>query len=158
MNETSAENEKELEKRYRLTTLIVGAQIAFSVVLAILAWFGLGNTDSSNGAQFSTALWILVLFVAIGTFLLRRILFKWERLKKIALSKGTPGIFSALQRSSILLGALAEAIAVIGFVISVINGNKTDVLRAVAVALIVFFINFPRKSVWEKIVAGMEKV
>ena len=159
MEEISAENGIELDKRYRITTLIVGAQITFSVVLAILAWIGLGNIAFSNAAgQFLTPLWVLILFVAVGAFLLRRVLFKWEKLKEIALLKGISGVFSALQRNSILLGSLAEAIAVIGFVISAINGNKTDALRAVGVALIVFFINFPRKSVWKKIVSGMEKV
>ncbi|MCA1639645.1 MAG: hypothetical protein LC768_15165, partial [Acidobacteria bacterium] len=114
--------------------------------------------ESAINSKSLIPLWIAVLFIGVGTFLLRRILFKWERLKDITLLKGFSGLLATLQTNSIILGSLAEAIAIIGFIIAVLNGSGADMLRTVAVALIVFFINFPRKSVWEKIAANMEKV
>ncbi|MCA1624330.1 MAG: hypothetical protein LC778_11140 [Acidobacteria bacterium] len=158
MEEISAENKSELEKRYRITTLIVAGQMTTTLVLAIVGWIYAGNSESAINSKSLIPLWIAVLFIGVGTFLLRRILFKWERLKDITLLKGFSGLFATLQTNSIILGSLAEAIAIIGFIIAVLNGSGADMLRTVAVALIVFFINFPRKSVWEKIAANMEKV
>jgi Flp pilus assembly protein TadB len=103
-------------------------------------------------------LWIAVVFIAVGTFVLRRMLNQWERLKNIKLSKGISGLLTTLQTNAIVLGAVAETIAVIGFLIAVLGGIKSDMFRAGAVALIVFLINFPRKSVWKKIVANLESV
>jgi len=158
MEEISAANQSELEKRYRITTLIVAGQMTTTVILAIVGWIYAGKSESATDSRSLMPLWIAVLFIAVGTFLLRRILFKWDRLRDVTLLKGFSGLFATLQTNSIVLGALAEAIAVIGFIIAVLNGNAADMFRAVAVALIVFFINFPRKSVWKKIAASMKKV
>lgn len=103
-------------------------------------------------------LWIGALFIAMGTFVLRRTLYRWDRLKDIAILKGITGVLDSLKINSIILGAMAELIAVIGFVISFLGGNPYEMLRAGAIALVVFLINFPRKSVWQKIAANLENV
>jgi F0F1-type ATP synthase membrane subunit c/vacuolar-type H+-ATPase subunit K len=158
MEEISAENESELEKRYRITTFIIAAQIATTVVLAFVGWIYAGNSESTINSKSLMPLWVAVLFISVGTFLVRRILFKWDRLKDITLLRGFSGLLATLQTNSIILGSLAEAIAVIGCIIAVLTSNVADMLRSIAVALIIFFINFPRKSVWERIAAKMQKV
>jgi hypothetical protein len=72
--------------------------------------------------------------------------------------KGVSGLLKTLQINAIILGAFAALLAIVGCVITFLTGEIFEMLRAGVVALIVFFINFPRKSVWKKIVAGMEKV
>lgn len=158
MKEISPENFAELEKRYRLTAIIVSAQIALTIVLIAAAWFFVADSKTSVSQQTLTTLWIAIIFVAIGAFVLRRMFFRWDRLKNVTLLKGISGLLATLQNTAIILGCLAEAIAVIGFVIAFLSGEKFEMLRAGIAALIVFLINFPRKSVWGKIVAGMEKV
>jgi len=98
------------------------------------------------------------MFIAVGSFILRRMFFNWERLKNIALLKGISGLFGTLQRNSILLGAFGVIVAVLGFAISTFSGNSSDMLRAGAIALVVFLINFPRKKVWKTIVSNLGKV
>lgn len=153
----AAEYKPELEKRYRVAALIAAAQ-AFSVLVMIaLAWFLAARSDNSITGSALNALWMMILLLGVGTFVLRRVLFSWERLKNVALLKGISGLLAALQTNTIILNSLAETIAVVGFLIAVLSGNKWEMFRAGAIALIVFLLTFPRKSVWEKIVAGVAK-
>lgn len=155
MDETAPENL--LEKRYRTTATIYFAQI-FSTVVIIFAAFILAKTENAADSNVLMPLWVAIVFTAIAAFVLRRVLTRWERLRDVKLLKGFAGLFATLQTNSIILGAMAEAIAVLGLVIAFLSGNKFDALRAGTVALVVFLMNFPRKSVWEKIAAGLEKV
>lgn len=147
-----------MEKRYRVTSTIVLIQIFSTIILIAAAWFIAQETDNSITEQAIWSLWIMVLFIALGTFALRRFLFSWERLKNIALLKGVKNLISTLQTNTIILSALAEIIVIIGFLVATLSGNKFEMFRAGAVALIVFLLNFPRKSIWEKIVANLENV
>lgn len=133
-------------------------QIIFSLALIPAAWFLAINTENAVTQRSLTALWIAVLFIALATFVIRRMLFRWERLKHIYLLKGMSGLLSALQTNALILGAMAEVIAIMGFLIAALGGVKWDMFRAGVVALVVFLINFPRRSVWEKVAGSMEKI
>lgn len=154
---TAPENSSLLDARYRTTAAVYFAQL-FSSVIIICAGFFYADSDARSDSNSSMPLWVAIVFTAIAAFVLRRALSRWERLKDARLLKGFSGLLRTLSTNSIILGALAEAIAVFGFVIAVLNGSKPDALRAGAVALIVFFTNFPRRSVWLKIAANLEKV
>lgn len=129
--------------------LVYWAQVAVTIVLTAIAWFAAGQANANAPQTLANVLWIVLLVIAIGAFLLRRVMFNPEVLRDAATIKGASGILKSLQFKTILFSALAETIAVIGFVISLMNGDRYDMLRAAAVALIVFFISFPRKKGWE---------
>ena len=158
MNEISKENLSALEKKYKTTSLIIVSQIFFTIVLVIIGWFYAANVENAISDESLTALRVGVIFIAITTFVLRRMLIRWDRLKNISLLKGIPGLLNSLQTNAIILGTMAEIIAIIGFLIAALGGIKTDMLTFGAVALVLFLINFPRKSIWEKIVANLEKI
>ncbi len=147
----------ELGKRYRATSLIVVGQIVATLSLIGIAWLIAPRIDLDITQQTTTALWVLIIFAVIGVFLLRRILFNWQRLGNINLTKGVSGLLSALQTHTILLGVLTEVIAIVGFLISVMTGDKFEMFRAGAIALIVFLMIFPRKKMWKTIVSGLNK-
>jgi len=156
--ENSAEIQVELEKRYRITAIVVAGQIALTIIFIVTAWIiapGVQNSISSNDLM---PFWVGALFIAIGSFVLRRMLFRWERLRDIVLLKGVSGLLRDLQKNAVLLGAMAELIALIGFVVAFMSGNPYEMLRAGAISLIVFLINFPRKSVWKQIAASLENI
>lgn len=156
--EISPENRSELEKRYRTTTIVIAFQIFVVVVLIVAAWFAAQNSDNSVTSQTLTTLWVAVLFIAVGAFLARRLLFNWERLKNVTLIKGVSGLIQTLQTNSILIGVIGLIVAAMGFLIALLSGNKWEMFRAGAIALVVFLANFPRKSVWMKIVSNLEKI
>ena len=89
---------------------------------------------------------------------MRRMFFRWDRLKDITTLKGVDGLLVTLQNNAIILAVFATLLTTVGCVITVLSGETFEAMRAEIVALIVFLINFPRKSVWTKIVASMEKV
>lgn len=158
MMEISPEIRLELEKRYRIASFVVIAQILVTIILIAAAWLIAQSSENDITSNSIFTLWITILFVALGSFLLRRTLFSWGRLNNIAILKGVPGLLQTLQTNAVLLGSLGEIIAVIGFLVAVLSGNKWEMFRAGAVAMIVFLANFPRKSVWEKIVANAKTI
>ncbi len=155
MAEVSAANRTEFEKRYRTTAMIVIAQILMTLGLIAAAFFVARTSEASATSQSIFGLWIIILFIAVGAFILRRILFKWERLSNTVQESGIAGLLQTLQTNTILLGSIAEIIAVIGFLIAVF-GDKWDMFRVGVIALVVFMAIFPRKLQWKKIVAGLE--
>lgn len=158
MNEISVENLAELEKRYRTTVFIILAQIFFVLILTLIAFLGVFRVEVNSANLDFTTLWIGVLFIAVGTFILRRMFFNWERLKNIAILKGVSGVLATMQRNSVILGAMAEIVAVMGFLISIFSQNSGDMFRAAAISLVVFLINFPRKKIWKMVISNLGKL
>lgn len=158
MEDISPENLVHLDRRYRTTATIIVAQIVFTIIMAIAVWLFALKTEDTISQQTLTTLWVAIIFLALGAFVLRRTFFRWDKLKDITLLKGVPGLLKTLQMNAIILSVFATLLAIVGCVITFLTGETFEMLRAGIVALIVFLINFPRKSVWEKIVAGMEKV
>ena len=157
MEEITAENLAILEKRYKTTVFIVSTQILSAVIFLIAAWFVTRNRESISEDSFMT-LWLVILFISAATFLLRRQLFGWERLKNTTLLKGVSGLIGSLQSNTIILNLFAEIVLIIGFIITIYSGNFFDMMRASGIALIVFALNFPRLSLWKKIVSSLENV
>lgn len=157
MQNSSEQFTREIGKRYQITSLIVVGQIATTIMLIVIAWLIAPKVDLAITEQTTFGLWVLIILVVVGVFLLRRILFNWEKLRNINSGKGVKGLLAILQTYTILLGILTEVIAIVGFLISVMTGNKFEMFRAGAIALIVFMIIFPRKKVWETIVLGLNK-
>ena len=148
----------ELKSRYRTAVIIVAAQVATIAALTAAAWFDVLTIETTASPATITALWVAVIFIAVGSFGLRRAFFNWEKLTETALLKGKSGLIKKLRSNAVILSALAEIIAVLGFAIFILSGDKFQMLRAAAIALIVCLINFPRRNVWEKIVGNLEKL
>lgn len=158
MEDISPENLDALDKRYRATAKTVAAQIVFSVILIVAVWLFAPRTENTIEQQTRTTLWVVIIFLALGAFILRRLYYRWDRLKDVALLKGTSGLLANLQKNAVILSLFPTLLTVVGCVITILSGENFEMLRAGIVALIVFLINFPRRSVWKKIVAGLEKV
>ena len=157
MNQISEQTQNELNLRHKRTLIILFAQFWTIVILTIAAWFIIEPKQQSEPTQVSTILWIVLLVIAIGAFLLRRILFAPAVLRDTAVLQGASGLLKSLQTKTIILSALAELVAILGFVITFLNGDKYDMLRAAGVALIIFFISFPSKAAWQRVAAAASK-
>ena len=155
MNETE-QDDGAVGRKYGTTAIVFLSQIVFSIVLTVVAAVmvrGRSETDSANANV--TAIWVLIIFIAVGALLARRFFYSWERLKNTKLLRGQDGLLQTLQTNAILLGTISEFVAILGFVITIMSGSAYDMIRAEAVALITFLINFPRKSVWSRIVESL---
>lgn len=157
MTQNVLQNQAALDRRFRITLIIFAAQILSTIFLVVVTFVAAPRIDAGQDAPDSTNLWIGLMFIAVGSFIIRRMLMSWERIRNISLLKGIDGMLVSLQRTTIILGALGEIVAVIGFVIAALSGDPFDMFRAGLIALIVFGINFPRKNVWRRIVASLEQ-
>lgn len=147
-----------LSRQYKTAAAVYLGQVGIALGLVAFGWFYPVYMDNSIPESSLTSLRIGVILIAVATVGLRRMLVRWDRLRSIALLEGIPGLLSSLRSNAIILGAMAEIIAVIGFLIAALGGIRTDILTFGAVALLLFLINFPRRSIWRKIVANLEKV
>ena len=158
MNENFSEKQAgEFQRIYKNTRTVVLWQIALTLILVALGWYLAAETDLNVPAQSLKALRILVFILAIGALFLRRFLNRKKRLESAAGAKGSSGLLKALRTNAIILGAIAQAIGLIGFLIASLGGIKNDSLYLGAISLLIFLFVFPRKDVWTKIVTAFRK-
>lgn len=157
MDELSADNLRILNANHRVAVLVVGVQVLIVVAMAALSFKSVIRPGFGPDGQTVMSLWMGMLFLAGGSFLLRRLFNGWERLSNVAILKGVPGLVRRLVFNSVVTCLFGVFAAAIGLVISQLTGDVMDMMRAVAVSLVVFFANFPRKSVWKKIIARFQE-
>ena len=147
---------EELNSRYKTAISIEIAVLLVVLLLAVAGWFW--PVTETGSASDLTPLWILVLFIAAGTFVLRRSLTRWGRLRDIKLMRGNSGLFRTLVNNTLFLCIIAFLVATAGFFSMMFSGDKFDMLRAAAVAIILLAVNFPRRKVWQRIVEALSEV
>jgi hypothetical protein len=146
---------EEINSRYKTAISIEIAVLLVVLALAAAGW--LLPSVQYTGTDL-TPLWILILFIAAGSFVLRRSLTRWERLRDRKLLHGTPGLLKALLNNTIILTAISLVVALAGFVATIYSGDKFDMLRAAAVAIILLAVNFPRRKIWNQVVDALNEV
>ena len=126
--------------------------LALSVVLVVIAYFSAERIFRPADPKIAMGLWIAILVCGLGVFVLRRTRFSAMRLQDIAAVKGTSAMLRTLQGTTIQIAAIAGAIALMGFVITIITADWTNMLRAAGVSVIVLFYCYPFKSAWNRAV------
>ena len=97
-------------------------------------------------------LWIVVLVFGLGAFVIRRTRFAAMRLKDIAALRGVNGLLKTLQGTTIQVAFIGGAIALMGFMITILTGDWTNRVRAAGVSAIVLIYCFPFRSAWQRAV------
>ena len=159
-----AENvEAELQRRYRSAVGAVTAMFALTALLVVLAFAGvLPHLPSSlyNATLYGT-LWIIVLFLGLGAIVLRRARFNAVRLEAIASLRGSLGVLITLQRTTVIVALIGGAIALLGFLLTLLTNNimrnATDNMRnAAVIAIAVLFYCYPRRTAWLRVIAATQ--
>lgn len=154
----SPENLSKLNARHRATLIVVGVQCTVVAALCIVFLLQPVRFENAVDDQTITTLWTAVLFLTIGSFLLRRLFNSWERLTNAALLGGVDGLLKKLQSNAVITCGFGVVAGIVGFVISQMTGEFADLLRAAAVSSIVFFANFPRKRSWMTVIERAEQL
>lgn len=154
MTTNSASIQEELSRRHRLATTVVFVFFALNVVLLIIAYFAADRISRPADPKIAMGLWIVILVCGLGVFVLRRTRFSAMRLKDIAAVKGTSAMLGTLQGTTIQVAAIAGAIALMGFIITMVAlpSDWTHMLRAAGVSVIVLMYCYPFKSAWQRAV------
>jgi hypothetical protein len=151
----------ELRRRHRTSTLVVAGFLILDIVLLAIAFLAADAifrpTDRSWDPGIVMGLWIAILVFGLGAFVVRRTKFAAMRLKDIAAVKGVSGLLKTLQDTTIQVASIGGAIALMGFVITILTGDRTNMLRAGGVAAIVLVYCFPFRSAWQRVVIQLAR-
>ena len=142
----------ELERRHRKASILVLVFLVLDIVLMAIAYYAADRLYRAGAPSSIMALWIAVLVFGLGAFVLRRTKFAPMRLKDIAALKGISGLLKTLQDTTIQIAFIGGAIALMGFLITMMRGDWTDMLRAGGVSAIVLIYSYPFRSSWERTV------
>jgi hypothetical protein len=157
MTSNPADLQAELVRRHRTATLVVAGFLVLDIVLLAIAFLAIDRIfrpgDQARDAVIIMGLWIAVLVFGLGAFVIRRTKFSAMRLKDTAAVKGVSGLLQTLQRTTMQIGCIGGAVALMGFVITILTGDWTNMLRAGGVSAIVLIYGFPFRSAWERVVA-----
>lgn len=155
MSQSSENIQDELSRRHRSATMVVLFFLALDVILVVIAYFGAERIFRPADPKIAMGLWIVILICGLGVFVLRRTRFSAMRLQDIAAVKGTSAMLRTLHGTTVQVASIAGAIALMGFVITIITADWTNMLRAAGVSVIVLFYCYPFKSAWNRAVAQL---
>ena len=142
----------ELKQRHRKASALVLVFVVLDIALVVIAYFAADRLYRPGAPSTIMALWIAVLVFGLGAFVLRRTRFAAMRLKDIAALKGISGLLKTLQNTTIQIAFIGGAIALMGFLITMMRGDWTDMLRAGGVSAIVLIYSYPFRGSWERTV------
>jgi len=152
MSENIESIQDELSRRHRLAMMAVLFFLTLTVVLVVIAYFAAERIFRPADPKIALGLWIVILICGLGVFVLRRTRFSAMRLKDIAAVKGTSAMLKTLHGTTVQVASIAGAIALMGFVITILTADWTNMLRAAGVSIIVLFYCYPFKSAWNRAV------
>jgi len=149
--------QNELERRYRTATLIIAGFLVLNLALLAIAYFATDRIFRPGAPSTIMGLWITVLIFGLGAFVIRRTRFAAMRLKDIAALRGGSGLLKTLQDTTIQIACIGGAIALMGFVITILTGDWTNMLRAGGVSVIVLIYCFPFRGAWQRVVRQLDQ-
>lgn len=147
--------QNELVRRHRTASLVVAGFLILDVALVAIAFFAADRIFRPGDPSIVMGLWIAVLVSGLGAFVIRRTKFAAMRLQDVAAVKGVSGLLKTLQGTTIQIACIGGAIALMGFVIAILLGDWTKMLRAGGVSAIVLVYCFPFRSAWERVVTQL---
>jgi hypothetical protein len=145
----------ELSRRFRKASMVVAGFLVLDVVLVVIAFLASNSLYRAGDPSIVMALWIAILIFGLGAFVLRRTRFAALRLKDIAAVNGVSALLKTLQDTTIHVAAIGGAIALMGFMIVILTGDWTNMLRAGGVAAIVLIYCYPFRSAWQRVVTQL---
>jgi hypothetical protein len=156
MAQASEDTQQELIRRHRVAAVVIGASFGLILVLVAVAFFASESIHRPGDPSLAMALWITILVFGLGSFALRRARFQSARLQDIAALRGVSGLLATLQGTTIQIALIGVAIGLMGFVVTILTGNKYDMLRAGGVAVIVLLCAYPQRAAWERVLRAVE--
>jgi len=149
--------QNELLRRHRTSTLVVAVFLILDFVLLAIAFFASDWIFRPGDSGIVMGLWIAILVFGLGAFVVRRTKFAAMRLQDVAAVKGVSGLLKTLQDTTIQVASIGGAIALMGFMITILRGDWTDMLRAGGVAAIVLVYSYPFRSAWQRVVTQLAR-
>ena len=151
-NALTANVQSELTRRHGATARLVKSLLVGVVLLCVLAFVSKKFLTPRSNPSLDIAVRISILIFGLGAIVLRRTQFSNMRLQDIAALQGPSGLLITLQRTTLRVALLGAAIAVIGFIGTLMTGNDFYSYGAGLVAAAVLWYCYPVRTSWEQAV------
>jgi hypothetical protein len=148
----AADIQSELDRRHRSATMVVLFFFVLDAVLVVIAYLAGERIFRPANPTLAFGLWLVILVCGLGVFVLRRTRFSAMRLQDLAAVKGVSALLRTLQGTTIQVASIGGAIGLLGFMITIITGDWSNMLRAAGVSVIVLLYCYPFKSAWQRTV------
>ena len=148
----AADIQSELDRRHRSATMVVLFFFVLDVVLLAIAYLAGARIFRPANPTLAFGLWLVILVCGLGVFVLRRTRFSAMRLQDLAAVKGVSAMLQTLQGTTIQVASIGGLIGLLGFIITIITGDWSNMLRAAGVSVIVLVYCYPFKSAWQRTV------
>lgn len=149
----AAENvQSELARRHKSTKTTVLSLLVAVVLLCVLAFVSQKFLTPRNNSSLGMPALITIFIFGVGAIVFRRTKFATMRLQDIAALQGPSGLLIALQRTTLQVALIGAAVAVIGFVATLLIGEPSYTLRGGVVACAVLLYCYPVRASWEQVV------
>jgi len=152
LSQTVESTQSELERRHSAAVRAVYAAALFTLLLMALALTNVLAGALSFNPTTANSLRFAIVFLGVGAVFFRRTRFSAMRLQDIAALRGTKGLLDTLQTTTVIVALIAAAIAVLGFLISMMTASGTDMLYLGVIAFAVLLYAYPRRAAWESVV------
>jgi hypothetical protein len=142
----------ELMRRHKSAATTVLSLLIAVALLSVLAFVMQKFLTQRNNSSLDMAARIGMLVFGLGAIALRRTRFASMRLQDIAAIRGTSGLITTLQKTTLLVALIGVAVALIGFVSTVVTGAPLYTYQAGVVAAAILLYGYPVRSSWEQAV------
>jgi len=146
----------ELRRRYRTAVLTVRVLLALTLAMSAAAFLGRNHLQQQDRASLEMALKIAIVVFGVGSVILRRTRFSSLRLRDITALRGASGLLATLEKTTIQVAVMGAAVAVFGFIATVMTGNTFYTYGASAIGVFVLLNCYPTLASWQKTVAHFD--
>lgn len=146
---SSPEAQAELARRHKAAATTVAGLFIATVLLSVVAFLARPYlSEKPPNPPLDIGVRIVVLVLGLGAIIWRRNKLSPMRLQDIAGLQGFSGLVRALEKVTIQMAILAESIATIGFIVTLLTGNELYTYWSGAIAAVVLVYCYPTKASW----------
>jgi TRAP-type C4-dicarboxylate transport system permease small subunit len=152
MNYISVENQKALANSYS-----IGVKIFFIIVLSVLALMLIArfispNTTLPGSEGLTRPIFLAVIILGLVVITVRRLLMSQWMMAKLA-PRGVNALLGRLLTTTVICLAIAEFVAVMGFILYLLTGDYEYSWRLGGISLFLVLYSYPRRGEWERIIS-----
>ena len=149
----SSDVQAELLRRHKSTATTGLSLLVAVILLSILAYVSQKFLTPRNSSSLDMTFRIIIPILGLGAIALRRTRLAKMRLQDIAALRGSSGLLATLQKTALLMAVIGIAVAIIGFVCTLMSGQVWYTFTAgVVAAAILLFYGYPLRPSWEQAV------
>jgi hypothetical protein len=147
----------ELARRHKAAMTTVMGLLALTLVLTLTAYLGHQFMGQQHNPMLDMTWRIVVPILGLGAVVWRRTKFSAMRLQDILALRGVSGLLATLERTTAQVALMGGAIAIMGFVVTMLTGLFFYMLGAGIIAVAVLLYCYPRRNAWQRVVKGIEE-